>query len=95
VVVEGDPEMIPVRQQPISGIGEVAPGQIGDVQIGSAFVDAEGNQVDAGMVMQGPMGPYVLGDPVEYVGEQSIRCEYVHWEDFVMSPARGWPDVTS
>jgi hypothetical protein len=86
--------MIPVRQQPISGIGEVAPGQIGDVQIGSAFVDAEGNQVDAGMVMQGPMGPYVLGDPVEYVGEQSIRCEYVHWEDFVMSPARGWPDVT-
>jgi hypothetical protein len=94
VVVEGDPEMIPVRQQPISGIGEVAPGQIGDVQIGSAFVDAEGNQVDAGMVMQGPMGPYVLGDPVEYVGEQSIRCEYVHWEDFVMSPARGWPDVT-
>ena len=94
VVVEGDPEMIPVRQQPISGIGEVAPGQIGDVQIGSAFVDAEGNQVDAGMVMQGPMGPYVLGEPVEYVGEQSIRCEYVHWEDFVMSPARGWPDVT-
>jgi hypothetical protein len=94
VVVEGDPEMIPVRQQPISGIGEVAPGQIGDVQIGSAFVDAEGNQVDAGMVMQGPMGQYVLGDPVEYVGEQSIRCEYVHWEDFVMSPARGWPDVT-
>lgn len=94
VVVEGDPEMIPVRQQPITGIGEVAPGQIGDVQIGSAFVDAEGNQVDAGMVMQGPMGPYVLGDPVEYVGEQSIRCEYVHWEDFVMSPARGWPDVT-
>ena len=94
VVVEGDPEMIPVRQQPISGIGEVAPGQIGDVPIGSAFVDAEGNQVDAGMVMQGPMGPYVLGEPVEYVGEQSIRCEYVHWEDFVMSPARGWPDVT-
>ena len=94
VVVEGDPEMIPVRQQPITGIGEVAPGQIGDVPIGSAFVDAEGNQVDAGMVMQGPMGPYVLGDPVEYVGEQSIRCEYVHWEDFVMSPARGWPDVT-
>jgi hypothetical protein len=94
VVVEGDPEMIPVRQQPITGIGEVAPGQIGDVQIGSAFVDAEGNQVDAGMVMQGPMGPYVLGEPVEYVGEQSIRCEYVHWEDFVMSPARGWPDVT-
>ena len=94
VVVEGDPEMIPVRQQPITGIGEVAPGQIGDVPIGSAFVDAEGNQVDAGMVMQGPMGPYVLGEPVEYVGEQSIRCEYVHWEDFVMSPARGWPDVT-
>ena len=94
VVVEGDPEMIPVRQQPISGIGEVAPGQIGDVPIGSAFVNAEGNQVDAGMVMQGPMGPYVLGEPVEYVGEQSIRCEYVHWEDFVMSPARGWPDVT-
>ena len=94
VVVEGDPEMIPVRQQPISGIGEVAPGQIGDVPIGSAFVDAEGSQVDAGMVMQGPMGPYVLGEPVEYVGEQSIRCEYVHWEDFVMSPARGWPDVT-
>jgi len=94
VVVEGDPEMIPVRQQAITGIGEVAPGQIGDVPIGSAFVDAEGNQVDAGMVMQGPMGPYVLGEPVEYVGEQSIRCEYVHWEDFVMSPARGWPDVT-
>ena len=94
VVVAGDPEMIPVRQQPITGIGEVAPGQIGDVPIGSAFVDAEGNQVDAGMVMQGPMGPYVLGEPVEYVGEQSIRCEYVHWEDFVMSPARGWPDVT-
>ena len=94
VVVEGDPEMMPVRQQPITGIGEVAPGQIGDVPIGSAFVDAEGNQVDAGMVMQSPMGPYVLGEPVEYVGEQSIRCEYVHWEDFVMSPARGWPDVT-
>jgi hypothetical protein len=33
------------------------------------------------------------GDPVEYIGEQSIRCEYVYWSDFTMSPARCWNDV--
>ena len=34
------------------------------------------------------------GDPVEFIGEQSVRCEYVYWEDFTMSPARCWDDVS-
>ena len=94
VVIEGDPEVLPVRVAPITGVGEVAPGQLGEVQIGQRFVDAEGNEVEQSQVQQGPMGPFMLGDPVEFVAEQSVRCEYVHWQDFVMSPARCWDDTS-
>jgi len=94
LLLEGDPEQIPVQANNVMGIGEVAPGQMGEVPIGQAFVDADGNEVDQAAVKMGPQGAFVEGDPVEYIGEQSIRCEYVHWGDFVMSPARCWEDVT-
>jgi len=94
LLVEGDPEQIPLQVNNVMGIGEVAPGQMGEVPVGQSFLDPDGNPVDEAAVKMGPQGPFMEGDPVEYIGEQSIRCEYVHWGDFVMSPARSWEDVT-
>jgi len=93
LLVEGDPEQIPLQVNNVMGIGEVAPGQMGEVPVGQSFVDPDGNVVDEASVMMGPQGPFMEGDPVEYIGEQSIRCEYVYWSDFTMSPARCWNDV--
>lgn len=36
-------------------------------------------------------GPYVMRDEVSY---EETQCEYVHWDDFRMSPARNWAEVT-
>ncbi len=88
MLVEGDPEQIPLQVNNVMGIGEVAPGQMGEVPVGQSFVDPDGNVVDEASVMMGPQGPFMQGEPVEYIGEQSIRCEYVYWSDFTMSPAR-------
>tara|TARA_A100000171_G_scaffold25913_1_gene24136 strand:- start:8870 stop:10846 length:1977 start_codon:yes stop_codon:yes gene_type:complete len=94
LLVEGEPERIPVTVNAVTGMGEVAPGQLGDVQVGQSFVDPDGNPVDMAMVKQDAQGAYMDGDPVEFIGEQSVRCEYVYWEDFTMSPARCWDDVS-
>ena len=93
LLVEGDPERIPLQVNNVMGIGEVAPGQMGDVPIGQSFVDGDGNPVDQNLVKMDAMGAFMEGDPIEYIGEQSIRCEYVHWADFTMSPARSWENV--
>jgi hypothetical protein len=93
LLVEGGPERIPLRVNSVQGMGEVGMGQVGEVPIGQAFVDMDGNDVDQNMVKVDAMGPYMDGAPVEYIGEQSIRCEYVHWQDFTMQPARSWNDV--
>ena len=93
LLVEGEPERIPVQVNRIMGMGEVAPGQMGEVPIGQAFIGADGSEIDQNMVKVGPQGPYIEGAPIEYIGEQSIRCEYVHWQDFTMAPARSWEDV--
>ena len=93
LLVEGGPERIPLRVNSVQGIGEVGMGQVGTVDIGQAFVDMDGNAVDQNMVKTDAMGAYMDGAPVEYIGEQSIRCEYVHWQDFTMQPARSWNDV--
>ena len=93
VLVEGEPERIPVQVEPIVGIGEVAPGQMGEVQVGQRLLDPEGNEVQQEDVKQDVRGMFIEGKPVEYIGEQSIRCEYVHWDDLTIAPARCWEDV--
>ena len=93
VLVEGEPERIAVQVEPIVGIGEVAPGQMGEVQVGQRLLDPEGNEVQQEDVKQDVRGMFIEGKPVEYIGEQSIRCEYVHWDDLTIAPARCWEDV--
>ena len=43
VLVTGEPERIPIRIEPITGIGEVAPGQMGEVQVAQRLLDPDGN----------------------------------------------------
>lgn len=93
LLIEGDPERIPLQVNNVMGVGEVAPGQMGEVPVGQSFIDPEGNTVDEMMVKMDAQGPFMEGAPIEYIGEQSIRCEYVYWSDFTMSPARCWNDV--
>lgn len=33
------------------------------------------------------------GDPYQQIIEQNVKCEYVHWTDFIHQPARVWEDV--
>lgn len=35
-------------------------------------------------------GHYVMRDTLSY---EEVRCEYVHWEDFIIQPARAWAEV--
>jgi len=93
VIVTGDPQRIPVQVEPITGIGEIAPGQMGEVQVAQRLLDPEGNEVQQEDVKQDVRGMFIEGDPVEEIGEQSIRCEYVNWSDLTLSPARCWDDV--
>jgi hypothetical protein len=93
VLVQGEPERIVINVEPIVGIGEVAPGQMGEVQVGQRLLDPEGNEIDEVNIKQDARGMFMEGKPVEYIGEQSIKCEYVNWTDFTMSPSRGWEDV--
>ena len=93
VLVTGEPERIPVTVEPITGIGEVAPGQMGEVQVAQRLLDPDGNEVDQENVKQDSRGMFIEGDPVEFIGEQSITCEHVNWSDLTISPARCWQDV--
>ena len=93
VLVTGDPQRIPINIEPITGIGEVAPGQMGEVQVAQRLLDPEGNEIEQENVKQDARGLFIEGDPVEEIGEQSIRCEYVHWQDLTIAPARCWEDV--
>ena len=93
VLVTGEPERIPVRVEPITGIGEVAPGQMGEVQVAQRLLDPDGNEVEQENVKQDARGMFIEGDPVEFIGEQSITCEHVNWSDLTLSPSRCWEDV--
>lgn len=36
---------------------------------------------------------YTMGEPDEELEYEEVRCEYVNWEDFRVSPARTWGEV--
>lgn len=44
-------------------------------------------------VRQDETGLYTQGQPEEEVVYEEVRCEYVNWEDFRLSPARTWDEV--
>ena len=93
VVVSGEVEKIRVRQQPITGIGGTPQGTLAEITIDRKFLDEQGNEVDPSMVKSDAMGSFIEGEPMEFVGEQSIMCEYVNWQDFTLQPSKCWSDV--
>ena len=93
IVVTGDAERITIKRQSIMGMGAKDDGSFGEVEIGQKFNDPDGNEIESNLVLQDGLGMFMNGDPVESVEEQNIRCEYVFWQDFVMSPVRCWNDT--
>ena len=59
-----------MQVEPITGIGEVAPGQMGEVQVAQRLLDPEGNEVQQEDVKQDARGMFIEGDPVEEIGQQ-------------------------
>lgn len=59
----------------------------------SAFIDEQGYEVPADLVMDDGGTFYTEGDPYdEKVYEEAI-CDFVHFEDFLHKPCRTWAEV--
>ena len=81
VIIEGEPKRVAVEAIPL-----------GDNTF--RYVTSEGEEFETNQVLSDTQGLYVKGENEEFVGEQSIYCEYVHWSDFVIEPNRTWNDVS-
>ena len=54
----------------------------------------QGDAVDESLIEFDETGaPFTRGDAYEYIADQAYRCEYVHWQDFVIEPSQRWADV--
>ena len=93
IIVSGELERVNVTEKAIRGIGGNEIGGIAEIEIGKQYFDQNGGEIDPGNIKKDAMGSYMDGDPTEYIGEQNIRCEYVHWQDFTLQPSRCWEDV--
>ena len=55
----------------------------------------QGDAIDESAVEFDETGaPFTRGDDYDYIVDQTYRCEYVHWQDFVIEPSMRWSDVT-
>lgn len=60
---------------------------------GTQLLYAGDDPVSPDSVMEDEQGLYMEGEAEEEVTYEEVRCEYVNWEDFRISPARTWGEV--
>ncbi|MGO7589957.1 hypothetical protein [Rhizobium leguminosarum] len=56
--------------------------------------EADFEPLDMGVEPSDPAGATAAGSPMEQITDERICIDYVHWSDFLHSPARRWKDVT-
>ncbi|MBY3476061.1 hypothetical protein HFN78_35100 [Rhizobium laguerreae] len=56
--------------------------------------EADFEPLDIGVEPSNATGADVDGSPAEQITDERVCLDYVHWSDFLHSPARRWKDVT-
>jgi len=55
------------------------------------FFNETGDPVLSELVQQDDEGGYFMpGEPERQVVYEEVRCEHIHWEDFLHNPAKNW-----